>query len=211
MFDGGSRPVHPALLALSRTIDQYQLPHQPFFDLIDANLQDQRTRSYETWEDLLAYCTLSAAPVGRMVLAVFRVLDPAALRLSDDVCIGLQLANFAQDVAVDRTKGRTYLLQSDLRAGGVSVAVRRMAERAQQLLASGEELEMKVQGRLRVQLALYRLGGQAILSAIERTGYRTDLRRPTVSPITKLTLLTTAAARLLAGESDAERLRTPAI
>ena len=43
----------------------------------------------------------SAAPVGRIVLRLFDIRDPAAVALSDDVCIGLQLANFAQDVSVD--------------------------------------------------------------------------------------------------------------
>jgi len=44
---------------------------------------------------------LSAAPVGRMVLAVMGIRGARAEELSDQVCIGLQLANFAQDVAVD--------------------------------------------------------------------------------------------------------------
>jgi len=52
-------------------------------------------------------------PVGRIVLRLFEIRDPAAVALSDDVCIGLQLANFAQDVSVDKRLGRTYLLQSE--------------------------------------------------------------------------------------------------
>jgi squalene synthase HpnC len=181
-------PVHPVLLALSRTVTACNLPAQPFLDLIAANVQDQTVARYESWEDLEAYCMLSAAPVGRLVLRVFGVNQPQADRLSDDVCVGLQLANFAQDVRVDRGKGRTYLLQSDIRSHGPQGAVRLMCDRAEGLLASGRELEGLVPLRLRVQLALYRLGGMAILSAIRGIDYRTDQRRPTVTLAAKVRL-----------------------
>lgn len=209
LFEGGPRPIHPVLLALAPTVARFDLPRRPFLDLIDANLQDQRVASYQTWEELRDYCMLSAAPVGRMVLGVFEVQDPAAVPLSDDVCIGLQLANFAQDVSVDRAKGRTYLLQSELQAGGVLLAVRLMCERSQSLLASGEELERMVPRRLRAQLALYRLGGGAILSAIARAGYRTDRYRPTVSPLTKLRLLPRALLQSTGGQGDVQTLPPP--
>ncbi len=138
------------------------------------------SRAYEDWPALRAYCTHSAAPVGRMVLRVFGIDDPAAAALSDDVCIGLQLANFAQDVSVDARLGRTYLLQCEIRDHGDDGAVRLMCERARALLASGRELEALTPARLRVQLALYRLGGEAILDAVAACGYRTATHRPVV-------------------------------
>jgi squalene synthase HpnC len=191
-FDGGLPPVHPALVALVETVSAYQLPKEPFFDLIAANLQDQRVKRYHTWEELRDYCRLSAAPVGRLVLRLCGVGSPALKALSDDVCIGLQLANFAQDVSIDRQKGRTYLLQPELRELGVAGAVRAMCARASSLLKSGCLLEARVGGRLRPQLALYRLGGEAILRAIAEIGYRTDLRRPRLPVSVKIGLLATA-------------------
>jgi squalene synthase HpnC len=188
-FERRVDPIHPVLLALSRSIEELDLPAEPFFDLIRANIQDQTVTAYATWEDLERYCLWSAAPVGRLVLRVFGVHDPAAVPFSDDVCIGLQLANFAQDVAVDRRKGRTYLIGSELEALGMPGAVAAMCDRAQHLLESGRQLETMVPRRLGWQLALYRLGGTAIVAAIRRTGYRTDLRRPTVSPLEKVKLV----------------------
>jgi hypothetical protein len=47
---------------------------------------------------------------------------------------------------------------------------------------------------LRLQLALYRLGGRAICDAIERVGYRTDDVRPSVSTPVKLALAVRALA-----------------
>ncbi len=179
-FDG-DEPIHPVLLALRSSIMACSLPAQPFLDLIEANLQDQVVTEYQTWDELLAYCTHSAAPVGRMVLAVFGMDRERAMALSDEVCIGLQLANFAQDVSVDRGKGRTYLVQSDIRERGTRGAIQAMCERAESMLALGRELESMVPFRLRVQLTLYRLGGMAIVSAVRGAGYHTDSHRPHLS------------------------------
>jgi squalene synthase HpnC len=185
----GDESTDPVLIALSRTCRRFALPPQPFLDLIEANVQDQTVTTYENWEDLRLYCMFSAAPVGRMVLGVFGVRDARAEALSDSVCIGLQLANFAQDVGVDRAKGRTYLLQSDIRAGGSGSATHRICDRAADLLRAGVELEQMVPFRLRIQLALYRLGGLAILSAIQKMDYATEEQRPRVSRLVKLRLI----------------------
>jgi len=195
----GAAPVHPVLVALRDTVIRCGLSRQPFVDLVCANLQDQRVTSYENWADLHAYCEWSAAPVGRMVLGVFGMGGQEAERLSDDVCIGLQLANFAQDVSVDASKGRTYLLQSELRSGGTIEATKGHCERARSLLASGERLETMAPGPLRFQLALYRLGGLAIVAAIARAGYDTSSYRPTVSPAAKALTLLRAGLRALHG------------
>ncbi len=204
----GETPAHPVLRALAETVARYALPAAPFFDLIDANVQDQHVTRYETWPDLRAYCDKSAAPVGRIVLRLFGIDDPRAVPLSDDVCIGLQLANFAQDVRVDAGKGRTYLLQRDLDVAGVAGATRAMCERGRTLLAAGRELEGMVPGPLRLQLALYRLGGLAILEAIRRCGYRTDLARPRVSRWDRVRILERAVRDTLRGDRHARHLGT---
>ncbi|HTX58829.1 MAG TPA: squalene/phytoene synthase family protein [Verrucomicrobiae bacterium] len=190
----GEQPVHPVLLALGETVRAHALPAQPFFDLIAANVQDQHVKSYADWPALQAYCRLSAAPVGRMVLRVFGIADPAAEALSDDVCIGLQLANHAQDVSRDALIGRTYLLEEDLRAGGTRAAVQGLVARARELLDAGRRLERMVPLPLRLQLALYRLGGLAICDAIERAGFATDRTRPSVSTPMKLGIALRAVA-----------------
>jgi squalene synthase HpnC len=194
-FDHDER-THPVLVALTDTVRRFGLEAQPFVDLIDANLQDQRVDTYEDWAALRGYCMLSAAPVGRIVLRLFDIRDPAAVSLSDDVCIGLQLANFAQDVSADKRLGRTYLLQRDIRELGIDGATRSMCERARTLLACGVALEALAPPRLRVQLALYRLGGTAILHAIAEAGYRTVAQRPAVDRAARVRII---AAALSAG------------
>lgn len=201
----GKPPVHPVLIALNETIAECSLDAAPFLDLIVANVQDQEITSYESWPDLLAYCRNSAAPVGRMVLGVFGIRNSFTEPLSDDVCIGLQLANFAQDVKRDGAMGRTYLVQSDIRAQGKAAATQIMCDRARELLASGRALERMAPAGLRFQLALYRLGGLAICDAIARIGYRTDEERPTVTRPVKAALLVRSIIESLQAVRDAQR------
>ena len=211
LFDGAA-PVHPVLLALASTLRRIAFDRQPFLDLIDANMQDQRVNSYEDWDALIGYCRLSAAPVGRMVLTLFGIADARAVALSDDVCIGLQLANFAQDVSVDSRRGRTYLLQSHLRAGGALHATRSMCERAHELLQSGRQLEVLAPLRLRAQLSLYRLGGEAILDAIAAAGYDTQARRPVVTRSSRVSIAVRALRSLaphVGRRRDARAARVP--
>jgi squalene synthase HpnC len=194
LYDG-LPPVHPVLFALAQTIERRAIPQQPFADLIEANVMDQHVNRYADWDELIGYCRLSAAPVGRMVLRVFGVTTQRAERLSDDVCIGLQLANHAQDVRRDAAIGRKYLVESDVAALGMAGAAESMVRRARSLLASGEELEGLVPRPLRLQLTLYRMGGLAICKAIEALGYQTERRRPSLSTSTKVSLVLRAAVQ----------------
>src|SRR5438876_8556780 len=109
---------------------------------------DQRISEYETWEDVKHYCVHSADPCGRLVLGVLRRGDESeTVALSDDVCTGLQLVNFLQDVPRDLELGRIYLPAEDRRRFGVSELdrpsepLRRLlafeGERASGLLESG--------------------------------------------------------------------------
>jgi squalene synthase HpnC len=196
MFSG-AQPVHPVLTALRETVNKHGLDAQPFLDLIAANVQDQTVTSYSTWPELQGYCMLSAAPVGRVVLKIFGIEGSDARKLSDDVCIGLQLANHAQDVSRDAKIGRSYLLREDIDSRGTRGAIQALVERARSLLASGETLEHMTRGPLRLQLSLYRLGGLAICDRIEQSDFCTDVTRPSVSKATKVALLIRAALALV--------------
>src|SRR5256885_9803575 len=110
----------PVLVELESTIREFDLPREPFMRLIEANRMDQRISAYETWGDLKHYCVHSADPCGRLVLGVLRRLDDGeAVALSDEVCTGLQLVNFVQDVPRDLALGRIYLPAEDRRRFGV--------------------------------------------------------------------------------------------
>src|SRR5213078_2561663 len=131
----------------------------PFLGLIEANRQDQRVAEYETWDELRDYCTESADPVGRLVLGVLRLADDSELvAASDDVCTGLQLVNFLQDVPRDLALGRIYLPAEERRQYEVTVLdrpneplatlLRFEAARASDLLGAGKTLRKHIGGRI---------------------------------------------------------------
>jgi len=111
---------HPLLRRLQETLAEHALPREPFARLIEANRVDQRVSRYETWEQLQAYCELSANPVGELVLGVFDLATAERIALSDRVCTALQLIEHLQDVGEDLARGRIYLPERDLARFGSS-------------------------------------------------------------------------------------------
>ena len=100
---------HPVFVALTETIRRFDIPIDPFVDLLVAFRQDQRIRCYDNLAQLTEYCRYSANPVGRLILYLGKCHSPERAQLSDSICTGLQLANFWQDVARDYEMGRVYL------------------------------------------------------------------------------------------------------
>jgi squalene synthase HpnC len=177
--------THPLLTRLTPTIRRFDLPLDPFLRLIEANRRDQVIHRYETFDDLLGYCQLSAAPVGELVLRIFEVSTPARIALSDDVCNGLQIVEHLQDVAEDLASDRVYLPQADLRAYGCAeadlhapragaalrTALRYEAGRARRLLGSVTPLARQLPLQPRVAVCGFAAGGLAALDAIDQAGY----------------------------------------
>ncbi|MEU6548200.1 squalene synthase HpnC [Streptomyces sp. NPDC046859] len=183
VFDG--TPRHPLLRRLQPTVRRRSLTPEPFLRLIAANRQDQLVGRYETYDDLLAYCELSANPVGRLVLAVTGTTTPERVRRSDAVCTALQIVEHLQDVAEDLGRDRIYLPaedmkrfhvgETDLAAKTAGASVRALvayeAERARNLLNEGTPLVGSVHGRLKLLLAGFVAGGRAGVEAIAAAEY----------------------------------------
>lgn len=183
VFD--STPRHPLMRALQPTVRRCRLTPEPFLGLIAANRQDQLVARYETYDDLLAYCELSANPVGRLVLGITGTATPERIRRSDAVCTALQLVEHLQDVTEDLGRDRIYLpaddmkrfhvQERDLAAPTAGASVRALvayeAERARCLLNEGTPLVGSVHGRLKVLLAGFVAGGRAAVHAIAAAGY----------------------------------------
>ncbi|NBC31568.1 MAG: squalene synthase HpnC [Alphaproteobacteria bacterium] len=91
-------------------------------DLIAAFKQDAVKPRYADWDELMGYCRLSAAPVGRYLLDLHGE-DAAGYPASDALCHALQVLNHLQDCQEDfRTLDRVYLPADWLEAAGESVA-----------------------------------------------------------------------------------------
>jgi squalene synthase HpnC len=183
------KPSWPVILALQPTIREFDLPREPFLRLIEANRIDQRVSEYETWDDLREYCRHSADPVGRLVLGLLRLDgDRELVAASDDVCAGLQLVNFLQDVPRDLELGRVYLPAEDRRRFGVTALdrpsvellelLRYEAARARALLAAGRLLHERIGGRMGRAVRVFARGGLAALDALETAEWDVFTQRP---------------------------------
>jgi squalene synthase HpnC len=180
----GDTPSAPVLARLARTVRARGLSRQPFLDLVEANLQDQRVIGYATVADLVGYCRLSADPVGRIVLELVGASTPERVALSDKVCTALQFVEHLQDVAEDRRAGRVYLPQESLQRYGVADAeldlpsatlglracVLAETARAEGWLREGSALVGSLRGWGRVAVAGFVAGGLATAVALRRTG-----------------------------------------
>ena len=186
-FEG--EPDWAVMRNVQPTVRAFDLPPEPFLRLIEANRIDQVKTDYATWAELQHYCTRSADPCGRLVLGVLRKLDDDELvAASDDVCTGLQLVNFLQDVPRDLAMGRVYLPRDDRELYGnpaldrpsdeLRELLRFEAARAAALLSAGEVLRARIGGRLGRAVGLFARGGLAALEALEHANWDVFTQRP---------------------------------
>ncbi|MGH7138063.1 MAG: squalene synthase HpnC [Pirellulales bacterium] len=206
------RATHPVFVALGQTVREFDIPPKPFHDLLSAFRRDQTVQRYETFAELLDYCRRSANPVGRLVLYLGRVHDDERGELADSICTGLQLANFWQDVAEDRRRGRVYIPLEDCRRFGIGeadfaaaeaiAAFQRLMEyevaRAEEWLRAGLPLVDRLPGWLAGDIWLIAQGGLTILDKIRAVQFDVCTRRPKVSRWDQTKLLTGYLVRRIA-------------
>src|SRR3990172_346317 len=196
-------PSHAVFVALRDTVKAFDIPIEPFRDLLKAFRQDQTVHRYPDWDSVLGYCRYSANPVGHLVLYLCGYRDAERQKLSDHTCTALQLANFWQDVARDLEKNRIYIPLDALARYGLAEAdlfahrfdnryialMEELIARTRELFAAGRPLAERVDSELRVDIDLFSRGGLAVLDVIESIGYDTLHRRPALSRSAQVRLL----------------------
>ncbi len=206
---------HPVFIALRRVIDRRGVPLAPFANLISAFTQDQSLRHYQTWQQVLDYCTRSANPVGRIVLHLAGYPDTPEhahlYRLSDATCTALQLTNFWQDVRRDLAeRDRVYLPLADT---GLSVeqlrgwmfehdnpaarvpfirAMHPLIDKTRALFDEGRRLPGLLHPSIRPVVWLFGAGGRSVLRSVEGIGCATLWERPRLSRFSKAALVARA-------------------
>ena len=178
--------------ALDASRRSHNLPMQPLADLLDAFAQDTHNPVYANRTELLDYCSRSANPVGRLLLHLYGISDPALLKQSDAICTALQLINFWQDLSVDVPRGRFYVPTGDLQRHGLEHQdlrhsgcdqrarglVRELCGWAEGLMLAGAPLALAMPGRGGWELRLVVQGGLRILAKIAAMEYRSFSLRP---------------------------------
>lgn len=191
---------HPVFVALGDTVRRTGIPIELLRDLLTAFKRDVTQNRYETFEELLDYCRCSANPVGRIVLIIFGMGEDALFELSDSLCTALQLANFWQDVAVDRNKDRLYIPLEDLKRFGYPLdawkdgvvndqfrsLMKYQVTRTRELFERSAALPSLVGKELQIELKLVWLGGMTILRMLEKRRFDVYHHRPELSLADKL-------------------------
>jgi squalene synthase HpnC len=192
----------PTFLALRYTARKHRLSQEPFERLLDAFEFDARGEVHFTkFEDLLWYCDRSANPVGELVLALFGYRDAERIVLSNNICSGLQLLNFCQDIKEDVENRRSYFAGEDLdrlgikgvaglmQSGKASEAVLMQMAHVRRLLRAGAPLTEMVSGRLRYELRGVVHGALALLTKLETVQGNSYEDRPKLSKVEHLGIL----------------------
>ncbi|RQO56442.1 squalene synthase HpnC [Paucibacter sp. KBW04] len=194
-------------------LQQYRLPLPLLEQLLDAFEQDLHQQRYSDRAELLAYCSRSANPVGRLLLHLYGLNEASALRRSDAICSALQLINFWQDFTRDGPKGRVYAPQSDLQRHGLDAQallacqdspaaralIRDLCDWAEQLMLEGAPLVHQIPGRAGWELRLVVQGGLRILEKIRAMQYASLVQRPKLVALDAPALLFRALSMRAAG------------
>ena len=176
--------------ALNNTITSCKLSQQLFYDLISAFRQDLTKKRYDSFNELLDYCSRSANPVGRLILELHGIRNEAAFYHSDQMCTALQLINFYQDVNIDYIRGRIYFPIDEMERFCVTEKVFELSEnnlnlqklviynvdRAADMLRQGKDLIKFLPGRLKFEIKWTILGGNEILSKIRKNKFNIFIR-----------------------------------
>jgi len=99
---------------LGKTISNFNIPLDPFFELIKGMEMDLQKDRYKSFDDLQLYCYRVASTVGLMCIEIFGYKHPSTKQFAVDLGIALQMTNILRDIGKDAKNGRIYLPQEDL-------------------------------------------------------------------------------------------------
>lgn len=209
LYRSSRGPVdHFVFRALHDVIVRYELPVEWLDHLIMAFERDRHIVRHPSFSDLIVYSRLSANPVGRLLLWIHGYREERLLLWSDAICTALQLANFWQDIGIDREKGRIYVPISEIVSAGLTedslysgpddrheLLKRRLRSYTLGLFAAGQELPGRLSGRLALEIALVLAGGLEILERSTSPG-RSLTERPALSRMDWVKMGAKVATRL---------------
>ncbi len=106
---------YPLLNKLSATINNFNIPIQPFYELLKGMEMDLQRNRYLTFDDLQLYCYRVASTVGLMCIEIFGYKHKSTRDFAINLGIALQLTNILRDIKKDVEDGRIYLPNEDLK------------------------------------------------------------------------------------------------
>ena len=203
----------PILPAFHHTIVKYNIPPRYFFELIEGVSTDLSPQRLRTFDDLYRYCYQVASVVGLTCIHIFGFESDEALDLAEKCGIAFQLTNILRDIPEDSRLGRVYLPEEDLERFGITSEdllrgqpgpgfsklmefewkrANRYYEEAAPLLTM---VGLQSRPALWAMMSIY----HGILQRIRSGRYDVHTRRPSLSTIEKLWIVTRALKLRLTG------------
>lgn len=103
---------------LMESIEEFDLPKQPFLDLVDGMEMDLKWHSYQSFADLREYCYRVASTVGLICIEIFGYENARTREYAVNLGLALQLTNILRDLKEDIARDRIYLPLEDLERFG---------------------------------------------------------------------------------------------
>jgi 15-cis-phytoene synthase len=107
---------YPLFNKLNQIIRQFNIPIEPFFELIAGMEMDLQRDRYLSFEELTQYCYRVASTVGLMCIEIFGYKNKSTKDYAVNLGLAMQLTNILRDVKKDSQVGRIYLPQNDMKA-----------------------------------------------------------------------------------------------
>lgn len=177
----GKPPTEPLFIALKHTIECFNLPIQLFYDLLTGFRQDILKNRYQNFNEVKDYCHYSANPIGRLLLYLTGQASRENLQLSDNICTGLQLINFIQDIDIDcKNRDHCYFPTDELEQYNLNIEkianrtdtqnyrdlVNKNIQRAQEIYKQGVKLGDNLPGLFGVEIRFIIACGNKILQKL---------------------------------------------
>ncbi len=207
---------HPIFFALQNTIKQINLSLNPFQKLITAFKKDSDFQPFTSLAGLYDYCKYSANPVGELVLSLFDECNKPNLEYSDAICTALQMANFWQDISIDKNINRCYIpldilerfdipLECFTSANIIFPSTSNFNNCMDYLFAETQSLFSKGRGliknlknsRLKLEIAAVLAGGEMILKKCIANKAELFTFRPKLNTFDKITIVAKALRMVL--------------
>ena len=198
----------PVFIALQNTIEKHNLKFETFNRIIQANIMDQKIKKYNSFTDLLNYCSYSANPVGELVLNTMGYKNKKFISLSNNICSGLQITNFLQDLIKDKKINRCYIPQDLIKSYGLNddifnenysfddeskksleKIINKMVTLNRNLYQKGKKLTSLLSKKDKIIIQIFLISGEKILSKIEKSGFDILKNKPKTNKIEKLWII----------------------
>jgi 15-cis-phytoene synthase len=104
---------YPLMNKVGNIIKQFNIPVEPFFELIIGMEMDLQKKRYLKFEELVEYCYRVASTVGLMCIEIFGYKHSSTKEYAVNLGLAMQMTNILRDVKADAVNGRIYLPQDD--------------------------------------------------------------------------------------------------